>query len=156
MAQAMFGAGCFWGVEATFKKVEGVTKTEVGYAGGGKDDPTYQEVCGDTTGHAEVVVVDFDAEAVSFADLLEVFWSCHNPTTLNRQGSDVGSQYRSVIFTFDDEQQTLAEKSKAGQEASGRFKGPVVTAIEPVSSYWPAEDYHQNYFEKEGIGACPV
>ena len=156
MAQAMFGAGCFWGVEATFKKVEGITKTEVGYAGGGKDNPTYQEVCGDTTGHAEVVVVDFDAEVVSFADLMEVFWSCHNPTTLNRQGPDVGSQYRSVIFTFDDEQQTLAEKSKAGQEASARFNSPVVTAIEPVSSYWPAEAYHQNYFEKEGIGACPV
>ncbi len=156
MSKAMFGAGCFWGVEATFKKVAGVTKTEVGYAGGTKDNPTYKEVCANTTGHAEVVVVNFDAELVTFEDLLEVFWSCHNPTTLNRQGPDVGSQYRSVIFTYDDEQKALAEISKTEQDTSGRFKGPIVTTIDPATSYWPAEDYHQNYFEKQGIEACPV
>lgn len=156
MAQAMFAAGCFWGVETTFKKVAGVTKTEVGYAGGDQDNPTYKEVCTNTTGHAEVVLVNFDPAVVSYEDLLEVFWDCHNPTTLNRQGADVGSQYRSVIFTYDDEQKALAEKSKAKLEASGRFQNPVVTAVEAVSTYWPAEDYHQNYFEKEGIEHCPI
>jgi len=143
-------------VEATFKKVEGVTKTEVGYAGGQTENPTYKEVCTNTTGHAEVVLVNFDPAVVSYEDLLEVFWNGHNPTTLNRQGPDVGRQYRSVIFTYDDKQKALAEKSKAKLEASGRFQNPVVTAIEPVSTYWLAEDYHQNYFEKEGIEHCPI
>lgn len=156
MEKAIFGAGCFWGVEAAFKEVDGVTSTEVGYAGGHKENPTYKEVCNDDTGHAEVVYVEFDPKKVSYHDLLEVFWSNHNPTTMNRQGPDIGSQYRSVIFTFDDGQKKAAEKSKAEQDASGRFKNPIVTAIEPVTSYYRAEDYHQDYFAKQGISHCPV
>ncbi len=156
MSRAMFAAGCFWGAEATFKKVAGITKTEVGYAGGHTENPTYKEVCNGETGHAEVVVVDFDVDVVSYQDLLEVFWSCHNPTTLNRQGPDVGSQYRSVIFTLDDSQKLAAEKSKTEQDTSDRFPKPIVTTIDPFTSYWPAEDYHQNYFEKQGVEACPV
>ena len=156
MAQALFGAGCFWGVEAAFKKVPGVTRTEVGYAGGHTENPTYKEVCTDTTGHAEVVLVEFDETKVGYDDLLEVFWANHNPTTVNRQGPDVGTQYRSVIFTYDDAQKAGAEASKAKEDASGRFNAPIVTAIEPFTSYYPAEDYHQNYFEKQGIEHCPV
>ena len=156
MAKAMFGAGCFWGVEAAFKKVPGVLGTEAGYAGGHTDSPTYKDVCTGTTGHAEVVLVEFDDAKVSYDELLEVFWVSHNPTQLNRQGPDIGTQYRSVIFTFNDEQKSKAQSSKTKQDASGRFKGPVVTAIEPASSYYPAEDYHQNYFEKQGIEHCPI
>lgn len=156
MANAMFGAGCFWGIEATFRAVKGVSKIEVGYAGGDKDNATYEEVCAGNTGHAEVVRVEFDPGTVSFGELLDVFWGCHNPTTLNRQGADHGSQYRSVIFTFDERQMADAEKSKAAQATSGVFPAPIVTAIEPAGTYWRAEDYHQNYFKKEGIEACPV
>lgn len=156
MAKAMFGAGCFWGVEATFRAVKGLSAIEVGYAGGDKDNASYEEVCGGNTGHAEVVRIDFDPDQVSYGELLDVFWGCHNPTTLNRQGPDHGSQYRSVIFTFDDGQMADAEKSKTAQDASGVFPNPIVTAIEPASTYWRAEDYHQNYFKKEGIEACPV
>lgn len=156
MAQAMFGAGCFWGVEAAFKKVPGVTATEVGYAGGETKDPTYKEVCGGDTGHTEVVRVEFDPAKVSFEALLDVFWSNHNPTTLNRQGPDFGFQYRSVIFTYDDAQRKAAEKSKAEQDSSGRFNKPIVTVIEAVSSYYPAEEYHQDYFTKTGISHCPI
>ncbi len=156
MANAMFGAGCFWGVEATFMAVKGVSAVEVGYAGGNKDNATYEEVCAGNTGHAEVVRIEFDPSTVSYGELLDVFWGCHNPTTLNRQGPDHGSQYRSVIFTFDDGQMADAEKSKTAQDASGVFSAPIVSAIEPASTYWRAEDYHQNYFKKEGIEACPV
>jgi len=153
---AIFGAGCFWGVEAAFRAVDGVMATEVGYAGGTIDNPSYEQVCTDTTGHAEVVKVTFDPEEISYEDLLEVFWDSHNPTTLNRQGPDVGRQYRSVIFWADDAQREAAEKSKAKADASGRFSAPIVTAIEPVSTYFPAEEYHQQYFEKQGLAHCPV
>lgn len=156
MEKAIFGAGCFWGVEAAFKGVEGVSSVEVGYAGGLKENPTYEEVCTGNTGHAEVVLVAFDPDKISYADLLEVFWANHNPTTRDRQGPDVGSQYRSAIFTFDESQKECAEKSKADQDASGRFKAPIVTAIEPVSSYFKAEEYHQDYFAKQGIEYCPI
>jgi len=152
----MFAAGCFWGVEAEFKKVKGITKTEVGYAGGHTKNPTYKDVCSDATGHAEVVRVEFDPEVVSYPELLEVFWGCHNPTTINRQGPDFGTQYRSAIFTYDEDQQNLAERSKAEQDALIRFKNPIVTMIEPVSSYYPAEEYHQDYFAKQGIEHCPI
>ncbi|MEE8295613.1 MAG: peptide-methionine (S)-S-oxide reductase MsrA [Sphingomonadales bacterium] len=156
MEKALFGAGCFWGVEAAFKEVEGVTTGEVGYAGGTTEDTTYNEVCSGNTGHAEVVLVSFDPGKVSFEELLEVFWSNHNPTTRDRQGVDFGSQYRSVIFTFNEYQQKTAETSKADQDASGRFKAPIVTQIEPVSSYFKAEEYHQDYFAKQGIEHCPI
>ena len=156
MSKAMFAAGCFWGVEADFKKIKGVTKTEAGYTGGHTESPTYKEVCTNTTGHAEVVVVDFDESVVSYADLLEVFWGCHNPTTLNRQGPDFGKQYRSGIFTYDKGQQAAAEKSKSDQNASSRFDKPIVTIIEPVSNYTTAEEYHQDYFAKNNIEHCPI
>jgi len=156
MEKALFGAGCFWGVEAAFKEVEGVTSVEVGYAGGTTENPTYKEVCSGNTGHAEVVLVSFDPGKVSFEELLEVFWSNHNPTTRDRQGVDFGSQYRSAIFTFNEDQQKTAEASRADQDASGRFKAPIVTQIEPVSSYFKAEEYHQDYFSKQGIEHCPI
>ncbi len=156
MEKAIFGAGCFWGVEAAFKSVPGVSAVEVGYAGGHKTDPTYKEVCTGTTDHAEVVLVTFDPKKVSYADLLEVFWANHNPTTRNRQGPDFGTQYRSAIYTFDDSQQETAEKSKAEQDASGRFKAPIVTEIKPVTTYFRAEEYHQDYFAKNGIEHCPI
>lgn len=156
MATATFGAGCFWGVEADFQKVEGVTATEVGYAGGTTDNPSYEDICTGSTGHAEVVRLEFDPEIVSFEALLDVLWGAHNPTTMNRQGPDRGTQYRSVIFFHDEPQQRAAESSKAALEASGRFSDPVVTAIEPAGSYFAAEDYHQKYFQKQGIAACPV
>ena len=156
MEKALFAAGCFWGVEAAFKAVDGVSATEVGYANGHTENPTYKEVCTDRTGHAEVVLVTFDPAKVSFQALLEVFWSNHNPTTLNRQGPDFGTQYRSGIFTFDEGQQKLAEQSKAEQNASGRFKAPIVTVIEPVKGYYPAEEYHQDYFAKNNIQHCPI
>lgn len=156
MEKAIFGAGCFWGVEAAFKAVEGVSSVEAGYSGGSKENPTYEEVCTGTTGHAEVVLVCFDPGKVSYRDLLKVFWANHNPTTRDRQGPDVGSQYRSAIFTFDEDQQKTAEASKAEQDASGCFKAPIVTEIEPVSSYFKAEEYHQDYLAKQGIEHCPI
>ncbi len=156
MATATFGAGCFWGVEADFQKVEGVTATEVGYAGGAAGNPSYEDVCTGETGHAEVVRLEFDPAIVSFEALLQVLWNGHDPTTMNRQGPDRGTQYRSVVFFHDEVQRQAAEASKAALDASGRFSAPVVTAIEPASSYYAAEDYHQKYFEKQGIAACPV
>lgn len=156
MATATFGAGCFWGVEAGFQKVEGVTATEVGYAGGSTGNPSYEDICTGETGHAEVVRLEFDPAIVSFAALLQVLWNSHDPTTMNRQGPDRGTQYRSVIFFHDEAQRQAAEASKAALDASGRFSDPAVTAIEPVGSYYAAEDYHQKYFEKQGIAACPV
>ena len=154
--KAMFGAGCFWGVEATFRNVGGVTSAAVGYAGGQTDNPTYDDVCSDQTGHAEVVEVEFDPTKVRYEQLLDVFWSSHNPTTLNRQGPDVGSQYRSVIFYYSSEQKTAAEESKAKLEKSGRFPRPIVTQIEPAPKFHRAEEYHQRYLEKRGQSHCAI
>ena len=154
--KATFGAGCFWGVEATFRAVPGVTNATVGYAGGKTENPTYQDVCSHGTGHAEVVQVEFDPTTVTFDQLLEVFWSNHNPTTLNRQGPDVGDQYRSVIFYHTPEQQQAAEASKGQLEASGRFNRPIVTFIQPAPTFYPAEDYHQRYLEKRGLSHCAI
>lgn len=152
----MFGAGCFWGVETTFRNVHGVADAAVGYAGGKTDKPTYEQVCTDDTGHAEVVQVEFDPAKVSYKQLLEVFWTNHDPTTLNRQGPDVGTQYRSVIFYYSPEQQAAAEQSKAQMDQSGRFRKPIVTAIEPASAFHRAEEYHQRYLEKRGLAHCAI
>jgi len=138
--KATFGAGCFWGVEEAFRNVKGVLSTSVGYAGGTRENPTYQDVCTDKTGHAEVVQVEFDPSQVSYDQLLDVFWSNHNPTTLNRQGPDVGTQYRSVIFYHSPKQQAAANASKEKLEKSGRFNRAIVTQIEPASTFWPAEE----------------
>lgn len=157
MATAIFAAGCFWGVEAAFMELEGVLASEVGYSGGNTPNPGYKEVCTGRTGHAEVVRLDFDAARIGFEDLLEVFWNCHDPTTLNRQGADVGSQYRSAIFCMDDEQKELAERSKAALDASGRLERPAVTAIVPAATFWRAEDDHQDYFGKNpGAAVCHI
>ena len=148
--KATFGAGCFWGVEAAFRSVPGVTDVASGYAGGNTENPTYKEVCTDTTGHAEVVEVEFDAARVSFDQLLEVLWNTHDPTTPNRQGPDMGSQYRSAVFFHNPEQQAAAEASVKRLSVSGRFANPVVTEITPAPRFYRAEDYHQRYFEKHG------
>ena len=148
--KATFGAGCFWGVEAAFRSVPGVTDVASGYAGGNTENPTYKEVCTDTTGHAEVVEVEFDAARVSFDQLLEVLWNTHDPTTPNRQGPDVGSQYRSAVFFHNPEQQAAAEASVKRLSVSGRFANPVVTEITPAPRFYRAEEYHQRYFEKHG------
>jgi peptide-methionine (S)-S-oxide reductase len=148
MQKAVFGAGCFWGVEATFRTLTGVKATSVGYAGGTTQNPTYEEVCSGTTGHAEVVEVDFDPDEISYDLLLETFWECHDPTTLNRQGPDVGTQYRSAIYVSSPAQEESAHASKARLEASDRVSRPVVTEVAPLATYWIAEDYHQQYFEK--------
>ncbi|QEW05797.1 peptide-methionine (S)-S-oxide reductase MsrA [Nitrincola iocasae] len=154
MAIATFAAGCFWGVELTFAELSGVTETAVGYMGGSSEHPDYQAVCQGDTGHAEVVQVVFDTEQLSYEALLAVFWQCHNPTTLNRQGPDVGTQYRSVIFYQDEAQRVLAEQSKADMDAAGVFAQPVVTQILPVATFWRAEEYHQQYLAKRGQGHC--
>lgn len=154
--KATFGAGCFWGVEATFRATPGVTNATVGYAGGTTENPTYEEVCSHGTGHAEVVQVEFDPAIVSYNQLLDVFWANHNPTTLNRQGPDIGDQYRSVIFYHSPEQQRAAEESKSSLDQSGRFQRPIVTQIEPAPTFYPAEDYHQRYLEKRGLSHCAV
>jgi methionine-S-sulfoxide reductase len=150
--KATFGAGCFWGVEAAFRRTQGVTGTKVGYAGGGVDNPTYEQVCSDTTGHAEIVQVTYDPEQVPYEQLLTIFWLEHDPTQLNRQGPDVGSQYRSVIFVHDEEQRAAAEASREAVQA--RFTRPVVTLIEDAPPFWEAEDYHQQYLEKRGLASC--
>lgn len=149
IGKAIFAAGCFWGVEANFRKVEGVISTRVGYTGGSFTEPTYKDVCSHKTGHAEAVEVIYDPNKVTYDDLLDVFWSIHDPTTLNRQGLDVGTQYRSAIFYLNEEQKEKAEKSKAKIESSKRFKKPIVTQIVPVSDFWQAEEYHQQYVEKK-------
>lgn len=149
--KATFGAGCFWGVESVFMKLPGVTATAVGYTGGDLPDPSYEQVCTGRSGHAEVVEVEFDSGQVSYDELLEVFWGNHDPTTLNRQGPDMGTQYRSAIFTHGPEQERAARDSLARLQESGRFKRPIVTAIEPATPFYRAEDYHQQYFEKRGI-----
>lgn len=154
--KAMFGAGCFWGVETAFRNIQGVKDAAVGYAGGTTDHPTYEDVCTARTGHAEVVEVEFDPSVVSYTRLLDVFWSNHNPTTLNRQGPDIGTQYRSVIFTYSPEQKAAAEESKAATDASGRFRRPIVTQIEPAPKFHRAEEYHQRYLEKRGMAHCSI
>jgi peptide-methionine (S)-S-oxide reductase len=150
--KATFGAGCFWGVEAAFRQLDGVTKSRVGYSGGHTDNPSYEDVCSHGTGHAEVVEVTYDDERISYDDLLRVFWDKHDPTQLNRQGWDIGDQYRSAIFFHDEEQQETAARSKEQQE--GRYKRPVVTQIEPAQTFYEAEDYHQQYLEKRGRSSC--
>jgi peptide methionine sulfoxide reductase msrA/msrB len=154
--KALFGAGCFWGVEATFRDVKGVVDARCGYAGGTTKNPTYEQVCYENTGHTEVVEVDFDPTVVSYEQLLNVFWDNHDPTTMNRQGPDVGLQYRSVIFTNSPEQRAAATASKNAEDASKRFKRPIVTAIEDAPTFWPAEEYHQRYAEKHGEAHCHV
>ena len=154
MAIAMFGAGCFWGVEETFRTMPGVIKTAVGYAGGTKDNPTYREVCADGTGHAEVVQITYDPTKITYSQLLETFWKCHDPTQINRQGPDFGEQYRTVIFSTSPEQQKQAQESKMALAASGKWKRPIATAIQPVPTFWPAEDYHQQYLFKRGEANC--
>jgi peptide-methionine (S)-S-oxide reductase len=146
MKKATFGAGCFWGVEATFRKIDGVHSTSVGYLGGDLDNPSYEDVCTGQTGHAEVVEVTYDPDVVQYSDLLDTFWDCHNPMTLNRQGPDVGSQYRSAIFFHDDEQQTSAESSLESKR--GAYPDTIVTEITATSTFYMAEEYHQQYIEK--------
>ncbi len=148
---ATFAAGCFWGVEESFRLVPGVVATRVGFTGGTMQNPTYNDVCSDRTGHAEAVEVQFDPAFVSFDALLEVFWKIHDPTTINRQGPDTGSQYRSVIFFHDQEQEKAARASIAALEKSGRFKRAIVTQVVPAQEFYPAEEYHQKYFKKRGI-----
>ena len=151
MEKATFGAGCFWGVEAAIRKIEGVASTTVGYAGGSFKDPTYKDVCSGKTGHAEVVQVEYDPSKVSYEELLRVFWNIHDPTTLNRQGPDIGTQYRSAIFFYNPEQEAAATASKQKLQSSGRYQKSIVTEITPASEFYRAEDYHQQYFEKCGI-----
>ena len=149
--KATFGAGCFWHVEDLLNKTKGVKSTAVGYIGGKLQNPTYEEVCTDKTGHAEAVEVEYDPDEISFEDLLNVFWSNHNPTTLNSQGPDVGIQYRSAIFYHDETQKEIAEKSKQELGQSGKFDKPVVTEIVPAPTFYKAEEYHQKYFKKHGF-----
>jgi peptide-methionine (S)-S-oxide reductase len=156
MATATFGAGCFWGVEAAFRNVEGVTATAVGYEGGHTDSPSYEQVCSHTTGHAEVVQVEYDPQKVGYEQLLDVFWHEHDPTQLNRQGPDVGDQYRSVIFVHDEDQEKAARASLDAEERSGRHRRPVVTQVVPAETFWKAEDYHQQYLEKRGLATCRI
>lgn len=151
---ATFGAGCFWGVEATFRETPGVWRTTVGYTGGHKDNPTYKEVCSDNTGHAEAVQVEYDPTKVQYETLLQIFWDNHNPTTLNRQGPDVGTQYRSAVFYHSEEQRKAAEASKQQVAASGKWSRPIVTEVVPAKTFYPAEDYHQQYLEKRGMSSC--
>ena len=148
MEKATFGVGCFWGPEEIFRKLDGVTATSVGYMGGNLENPTYEEVCTGRTGHAEVVDVEFDPSRIAYEELLEVFWACHDPTTLNRQGPDIGTQYRSVLFFYSPEQEAAARASKQKLERGGRYRGEIVTEIIPASTYYPAEEYHQRYVEK--------
>jgi peptide-methionine (S)-S-oxide reductase len=156
MAKATFAAGCFWGVEDAFRQLKGVTSTTVGYTGGVKVAPTYKEVCGGNTGHAEAVEVEYDPSKVSYPELLALFFQSHDPTTLNRQGPDFGTQYRSAIFFHDAEQEAAAREAKVALEKAGVFKRPIVTQILPASDFYRAEDYHQQYFEKQGIRSCHI
>ncbi len=154
--KATFGAGCFWGVEAAYRQIPGVLSTKVGYLGGTLDNPTYKDVCSGRTGHAEVVEVAYDPERLTYGDLLTVFWDNHNPTTLNRQGPDIGTQYRSAIFYHDEEQQQAAIASKEERDRSGKYKTPIVTEVTPASTFYEAEDYHQQYLEKRGLSSCHI
>lgn len=154
--KATFAAGCFWGVEATFRQIKGVLSTQVGYTGGDVTNPSYKQVCSDATGHAEAVEVTYDPSQVKYTDLLEVFWENHDPTQVNRQGPDHGSQYRTAIFFHSPEQQKLAEESKRELEASKRFSRPIATHIVPAVAFWRAEEYHQQYLEKRGLSTCHI
>ncbi|MGO9268690.1 MAG: peptide-methionine (S)-S-oxide reductase MsrA [Terriglobia bacterium] len=154
MEKATFAAGCFWGVEAALRQLKGVVATTVGYTGGTLKNPTYQDVCTDRTGHAEVVQVEYDPSQASYDDLLSVFWENHDPTQLNRQGPDFGTQYRSAIFFHDAQQEAAARASKGKLESSGRYKRPIVTQIVPAAEFYRAEEYHQQYLEKRGLAHC--
>jgi peptide-methionine (S)-S-oxide reductase len=154
LEKATFAAGCFWGVEATFRRLAGVKSTQVGYTGGVLEQPTYHDVCTDATGHAEAIEVDFDPQVISYHDLLDVFWKNHNPTTLNRQGPDVGTQYRSAIFFHSPAQEAEARRSR--EEAQAHFSRPIVTEIKPAETFWRAEEYHQQYLEKRGLAHCHI
>jgi peptide-methionine (S)-S-oxide reductase len=156
MEKATFGAGCFWGVEAAFRQIKGVSSTAVGYEGGTLENPSYQDVCTHRTGHAEVVQIEYDPAQVSYERLLEVFWSSHDPTTRNRQGPDVGTQYRSVIFYHTPQQRDAALASKQWLQRSVAYRNPIVTAILPATTFWRAEDYHQQYLEKHGLSSCHI
>ena len=151
---AIFAAGCFWGVEETFRKLKGVKSTRVGYTGGHKSSPTYEEVCHGKTGHAEALEILFNPKEVSYEELLKIFWQSHNPTTQNRQGPDIGSQYRSAIFFHSPEQEAAARKSRVEMEHSGKWKSPIVTVTVPAAGFWPAEEYHQQYLSKNGKKFC--
>lgn len=154
--RATFAAGCFWGVEAYFRRAKGVVGATSGYSGGSTQNPSYEQVCGGRTGHAESVQVEYDPQVVSYDRLLYHFWKIHNPTQVDRQGNDIGSQYRSAIFTHSDEQRATAERSKADLERSDRYRKPIATAIEPAAEFWPAEEYHQGYLAKHPGGYCHV
>ena len=154
MAKASFGAGCFWGVEAAFREVRGVTSTAVGYSGGTLKDPTYEDVCTGQTGHAEVIEVQYDPAQASYAELLDAFWKIHDPTTPNRQGPDIGTQYRSAIFYHTPQQEAAAKQSR--EKAQARFSTPIVTEITPALTFYRAEAYHQQYFEKRGQRSCQL
>lgn len=154
--KATFGAGCFWGVEELFRSLDGVSLTRVGYMGGAVDHPTYHQVCSETTGHAEVVQVTYDPAKIDYGLLVDIFFDNHNPTQLNMQGPDIGTQYRSVIFTHNDGQAKVAAEKRAALSESGRFKRPVVTVIEPAKTMWDAEEYHQQYLAKRGMSSCHV
>ena len=154
MEKATFGAGCFWHVEEEFRTVQGVVATQVGYMGGRKEHPTYEDVCSHTTGHAEVVEVSFDPQVVSYEQLLRVFWDCHDPTQLNRQGPDIGSNYRSAIFCHSSQQEALAKVSLEQEEKSGKHRRPIVTEITSAATFWRAEEYHQQYLAKRGKNSC--
>jgi len=156
LEKATFGAGCFWGVEAAFRQIKGVVSTAVGFSGGHYDNPSYHDVCTGRTGHAEVVEVTYDPARVSYEDLLKVFWENHNPTTLNRQGWDVGTQYRSAIYFHDARQEAAARASKEQLEKSGKYRKPIVTEVTPASTFYMAEDYHQQYLEKRGLSSCHI
>lgn len=154
MAIATFAAGCFWGIEAKFRQVLGVVSTRVGYTAGTTINPDYKEVCTGETGHAEAIEISFEPDVISFSDLLDIFWKMHNPTTLNRQGPDIGSQYRSAIFYHDDQQKQQALISKQAMNESGYYPIPIVTEITAATTFYPAEEYHQCYLEKKGLGSC--
>ena len=155
MEKATFGAGCFWGVEETFRQLKGVTATAVGYEGGLMNNPTYKDVCTGRTGHAEVVQVEYDPKQISYDKLLDVFWHSHNPTSLNRQGPDIGTQYRSAVFFHSPEQEKVAKASMEKLQKTG-YKSPIVTQIVPAAPFWIAEDYHQQYLAKRGLGSCHI
>ena len=156
LERAAFGAGCFWGVEAAFRQIKGVKETAAGYMGGKVENPTYEQVCTDETGHAEVVQILFDPAEVPYERLLDVFWENHDPTTLNRQGPDIGRQYRSVIFYYSPEQERAAQISREALARSGKYEAPIVTEIEPAPTFWKAEEYHQQYLEKRGLSTCRI